>query len=281
MRPVAVLICCAFISCVGCVNNQQKTLSPNGEALIIDTLESTIQTEETQVAVEDKLPEENSSPEEKTKVIFSKETDYFYEEPEFNLHKFIADVDSSLFLNAKRLERNGIDRKTIIEPVDGELVVSTQGGRVVYEIKTFDEYGYEGNEFRYQGYNSSLGVHVVREDVAEGFGYDLIFDSNNNVLSVNGFPCFSRDGRYVLTSRIEAENVVAGFVKIYELLDDEVELRWEAWSGYSMLPIDAVWESDSTIILKMNDYPNEDSYYKRKDERVHFGRLVIDKHSGD
>lgn len=276
MRPLLLLVFCALVSCVESENVKQKISTPKEEIPSIETLINKTSIEEKETQGHDSIPKEDYLYEGEKKIIFSIDAEYYYGDSEFNLLKFLTEIDSSEFFDAKGLEINGVDRDAIIEPVEGELIVNTKAGPVVYEIKTFDEFGYEGNEFWYQGFSSSLGVHIVREDVAEGFGYDLIFDTDKRVLRVNGFPCFSEDGKHVLTYRIEAENEVSGFVKLYGFLANDTQLLWEAWSDYSMLPIDAVWESDSTILLKLHDYPDENSYYKRKGEKVRYGRLVID-----
>lgn len=274
MRPLLLLVFCALVSCVERGGEQQKSTNPYEAAQLLDIAESATYPEDLKEECFEYVLEEHVV--EVNKIVFSDVADFSSVEPELNLHLFVEDVDSSCFIDAKNLERNGVDRNVVVEPAGDELIINTNDGQVIFEIKTFDKFGYEGEEFRYQGYNPSMGVHVVRKDVAEGFGYNLVYDSNNKVARVNGFPSFSSNGRYALTCRIDAENIVVGSVSIYSLWSNKAELQWEAYSDYSMLPIDAVWESDSTILLKLHDYPDENSYYKRKGEKVRYGRLVID-----
>lgn len=274
MRPLLLLVFCALVSCVERGGEQHKSTTPYEAAQLLGIAESSTYPEDLKEECLEYVLEEHVV--EVNKIVFSDVADFSSVEPELNLHLFVEEVDSSCFFDAKNLERNGVDRNVVVEPAGDELIINTNDGQVIFEIKTFDKFGYEGEEFRYQGYNSSMGVHVVRKDVAEGFGYNLVYDSNNKVARVNGFPSFSSNGRYALTCRIDAENIVVGSVSIYSLWSNKAELQWEAYSDYSMLPIDAVWESDSTILLKLHDYPDENSYYKRKGERVRYGRLVID-----
>jgi len=208
-------------------------------------------------------------------VIVGSDSDYYYENPDYNIKKFLSKIDSVKFYDFKQRLNNKMDTMSLIKSIDNILTVPTNGKAIVYVNKPFSKFGYEGEEYEYKGVFDSLNAHVISRHVAEGFGYDLILASSGKVINLSGFPYLSNKGKLILTCRVDAENIVCGFVKIYSTNPEKEGILWGGWSDYTLLPVEAVWESDTTVLLRAEEYKSESDYCEKSIANIIYGRLTI------
>lgn len=274
MYKLFLLLALCIISCKEKSRNTEKDLLEKQD--IIEVVDSSKENEAMLKSSLDnvQIKSEHDIVEDKKLIVLGGASDYYFENPNCNIIKFLNEIDSILFYNLKSKLGNDFDTISRVKPNGKVLAILTEGGYVNYKIKPFSDYGYEGEEYKYKGVYKSINAYVVSKRVAEGAGYDFIASSGKTI-GLNGFPYLSNNGKLIFTCRVDAENIVCGFVKIYDVNCKSKGILWEGWSDYSLLPIEAVWESDTTVLLKAKQYQSENDYYEQKLSRYIYGRLTI------
>jgi len=203
---------------------------------------------------------------------------FYHEDTTYNLKKYWQKIDSTTFWNIKKAAVNNIDTSFLIQPINNILTIPTDIGNISYTTKPLNEYSYEHEEYNYTGYYKRFQAHVVSKSFAEGFGYDLILTSTGKKISLAGFPYLSNDNKLIVTCRIDEENMVLGTIQIYSSNPLKESIMWGGWSDYKLLPTEAVWESDNTILFMADHYPSEEDYFAERNVITTYGRLTIKNH---
>ncbi|MFV0346019.1 MAG: hypothetical protein ACK5IQ_07205 [Bacteroidales bacterium] len=199
----------------------------------------------------------------------------YYTDSAFFLEDYWENVDSIVYLHAKSRSTNALDTSAIIEIEDDVLSIPTDVGHISYKVKPHDEHGHEFEDYEHEGHYKSLDAHVVSFMHSGGFGFDLILISNGEVLCFFDFPHVSDNNQLIVTCRTDADNVALGTIKFYALSDRELKPLWGGWSDHTLLPMEAVWESDSTVLIKAEEYEAESDFHKGEDVDIIYGRLTM------
>ncbi|MFV0483660.1 MAG: hypothetical protein ACK5MG_06160 [Bacteroidales bacterium] len=201
----------------------------------------------------------------------------YYLDSCFHLKDYWEDIDNMTFIEYKSNSSNILDTSLLISSLNNILSIPTDLGHIIYEIKPAEIHAHKFEDYEHIGYYESLDAHVVSFQNSGRLGFDLILTSCGTVMCFYEFPYPSNDNKFIISFSTERDNATLSIIKFYLLGQDIPELLWAGWSDHSILPTEAVWESDSTVLIEAKEFSNRENFYENKEARIIYGRLTVCK----
>lgn len=212
----------------------------------------------------------------KSIAIFGSYNEDYYLVDKFKLDNYLEIIDSVMYNKNKlsySLLFNNSDLYT--KKDSNKIILPTNYGSVILKIKSEEENPYDIERYEYMGFWNSINAYLLLRSKGEGYAYTIIYKRFDKDFTSSGHPYVSRDKNKCITCRVDAENIVIGTIEFFRFDQENKTPQWGGWSDYTLLPIEAVWESDSTALIKAEQYASENDYYEQKVNGYKYGRITI------
>lgn len=187
-------------------------------------------------------------------------------------------VNEDVFLSAKKACINKLFKDTLsIKKQNGQLKLPLSSGVNIYKTFRDSIKGTEDEsrkEFKYLGQFKEIDFYVLSVTYWEHFEVYLVDKKSGNHYSVWSVPSLSPDNKKIatiLSFGLEGEPAGVQILSVdktsYTQVEKLIEVDQKLWN-----PVDFVWESNNSLILKVTDLDES-----KKDQIFSFLRLRLAK----
>ena len=147
--PVVSAFLLVFVTVASCQTSSRKATQPI-EEVKLPQADTVLEIDPVQLAEVQKKNISNSSSIQQ--IEFKEVPNVYHEDSSYHISRYLTEITPDVFLEVKNRQLNLLDTSELILPIDHVISIPTQTGKKQYEIHTFEEYGYEGVEYKYVGY---------------------------------------------------------------------------------------------------------------------------------